>query len=185
MSVSNNTAMQSFEVDVLDTDVTKERIITFPIDIALIRGKWFNEVVFGEDYIEMLIAPNSPIGILTAPAVTGDTVLNVSFTITENTEIGYFLKLGGEDLGRVIEIDHENNTVTVQNALASDFSAGNVILQTIKMIPYLFLDSVDAMMTFEGGVDTMTLPANTPLVVRYHNENGQAKKYSVKIEYHY
>jgi len=185
MSVSNNTAMQSFEVIVGENDTVKEKVITFPVEISLIRGKWFNKVEFGGDYIEMLVAPESVTGYLTAPAEVGDTVLNVLYTVLEYIEVGYFVKIGTEDLGRVVSIDHENNQVTVQNALTIAYSPGELFKQTIKMIPYMYLDAVDAMMTFEGGVDTMNIPANTPIVICYHNESNTAKHYSVKIEYHY
>lgn len=183
--ISNNTGMDSFEVHVPAVVGVYSSTVSWVIPVGILRAKWFNKVSFGGDRVGVHVAPNTITGVLTADTIIGDTVLNVSATVTQHAEVGFFIILNGEDLGRIISIDNAGGTITVNNPTTVITTAGSYVRQTIKLVPSIYLDAVDSMMVIEGGEELMIVPANTPLVMYYTNNNGAEKDYSVKIEYKY
>jgi len=178
---------QSFEVVVPATVGVFTTDISFPFNINLIRGKWFNKVAFLGDILELTVAEDTVIGAITANVTTNDTVINVSSTVVQNTKLGYYVKCQGQDWGRVIGIDEINETITIETPATSDITAtgSEYILQTVKFVPHLYLEGTDSMMTLEGGVGSSFLPANTVLKIKYQNNSGTSKTYSAIFEYFY
>lgn len=181
------TQVQSFEVDVLDTVGTYTKHISFPIPINVIRGKWFNKSNYDGDVLEFVIAEDSIIGAITSNVENGDTIINVSATVLANTKLGYYIKCEGQDWGRVLSINTTNNQITIENAATASITAtgSEYILQTIKLVPHLYLEGTETMMVLEGGIGSQYIPEGVTMTIKYHNNTGVAKKYSAILEYFY
>ena len=183
--ISNNTAMDSFEVDIPAAVGVYSSTISWDIPVGILRAKWFNKVSFEGDSIRVEVAPLTTTGAVISNAYIGDYEITVSPTVLAYSEIGFYITVNGIELGRIISIDKTNSKLGFKNAFTADITAGSYTQQTIRLVPFVYLDGVDSMMVFEGGDELMIVPANAPLVVRYTNNNGTAKAYSVKIEYKY
>ena len=182
-----NTQFQSYEVVVPASVGVFTTDISFPFNVNLIRGKWFNKVEFDGDVLELVVGEDTVIGAITSNVTTGDTIINVSQTVIDNTNIGYYIKCDSQDWGRVLLIDLDNSTITIETPATADITAtgSEYILQTVKFVPHLYLEGSDSMMVLEGGVGSSYLLANTVVTIKYHNNSGTAKTYSAIFEYFY
>lgn len=185
--LQGETQFQSFEVTVDAPTGMYVHDVSFPFDVNLIRGRWFNKALFAGDSLEMTVAEDSIIGAITANVAIDDTVINVSQSVVDNTKKGYYIKCEGQDWGRVIGIDNDALTITIESAATAAITAtgSQYILQTVKYVPHLYLEGSDTMMVLEGGVGSSFLPANTVVKIKYHNDTGTAKTYSAIFEYFY
>jgi hypothetical protein len=98
-----------------------------PFDVSLSTACFNLQPSNEGDEFCVELSPNTVIGALTGPVTSGDTVLNVSETVVENMEIGYACKYTYDtvnvvDLGYVIEVDRDNNTITLANPVDHDIS---------------------------------------------------------------
>jgi len=105
--------------------------------------------------------------------------------VPEALDIGYFVNIGNQDLGRVITIDRVNNKITTEFSPATTINPGSLIYMTIKIVSHMHLSGTETMMTLEGGIDSQYMPSHTVLRIVYNNVNGTAKTYSAIVEYFY
>jgi hypothetical protein len=185
--LQGETQFQSFEVIVPIGVGVYNKDVSFPFDVNLIRGRWFNKQIFAGDSLEMVVAEDTIIGAITSNVAIDDTVINVSQTVVDNTKKGYYIKCVGQDWGRVVNIDNDALTITIESAATAAITAtgSEYILQSVKYVPHLYLEGSDTMMVLEGGVGSSFLPANTVVKIKYHNDTGTAKTYSAIFEYFY
>ena len=181
------TQFQSWEVAVPTTTGTYSTDISFPFDVNLIRGRWFNKQEFDGDSVEFVVAEDTAIGVITANVAQGDTVINVSQTVVDNTKVGFYVKCQGQDWGRVVDIDSDLLTITIETPASAAITAtgSDYVLQTVKFVPHIFLEGSETMMVLEGGIGSSFLPKDTILTIKYHNNTGTAKVYSAILEYFY
>lgn len=185
--LQGQTQFQSFEVSVPATVGTYVKDVSFPFDVNLIRGRWFNKAEFNGDSLEMTVADDTIIGAITANVAVDDTVISVSQMVIDNTYCGFYLKCEGQEWGRVVGMDTELLTVTIETPATAAITAtgAQYVLQTVKYVPHLYLEGSDTMMVLEGGVGSSYLPANTVVKIKYHNDTGTEKTYSAIFEYFY
>lgn len=187
LRVNTNIQVKSFEVSVPAAQSAGEETsieITFPIDINLIRGSFFNKPEFLGDIARMYIAEGTTIGVVTAAASIGDEWLNVNETVIENIERGYYVKINGIALGRALEIDEANSRIRVA-AIGAEISAMDYLQITIKFVPHIYLEGTNNRELIEGGVEPSFIAADTPIKITYVNNNLAAKTFSLRFEYHY
>ena len=83
--------------------------ISFPYNISVLNGQLSVTADMTGDTMEWTVAPFTIIGALTANAKTGDTVLYVSSTVTDNIQAGFQLNLfdgvNNSTCGPVLAID--------------------------------------------------------------------------------
>jgi hypothetical protein len=184
-------AAQSLIIDVSAGETDKIVDFTWPYDIALMSGTLgISEDMVGDDFT-IDVGPNTLVGALIQPLNVGDVSVYVSPTVLENIRIGYYLGLyvpGGNDgieISQVIDRDDENYCLSLLNPSDVSANAGSYVAMCAKIIPTLFLHSMDKV---EIGKDIPTgqrIPAKLPVRVHYHNNNGVAKKVSFFVEYLY
>lgn len=187
LKVNTNIQIQSWEVDVPSTTTVGEetyKTITFPIDINLIRGSFFNKPDFLGDFAAMTVAENTVIGAVIANASIDDEWLDVSSTVIDNIERGYYVTINGVDLDRCLEVDYKNNKIKVA-PLSEAIAAGSYVLITIQFVPHIYLEGTNTKEILEGGVDPSFIKAGTPIKITYTNNNLSAKTFSLRFEYHY
>jgi len=182
---------QSLIIDVSAGEAEKIVDFTWPIDIALMSGTLgISEDMVGDNFT-IDVGPNTLIGALIAPLNVGDTSIYVSSTVLENIKKGFYIGLygagqaTGTEISQVIDRDDANSCLRLLNPSDVSANAGSYVAMCAKLIPNLFLHSMDKV---EIGKDVPTgqrIPKNLPVRVHYHNNNGVAKKISFFIEYLY
>lgn len=182
---------QSLIIDVSAGESEKITDFTWPYDIALMSGTLgVSEDMIGDDFT-IDIGPNTLVGALIAPLNVGDTSIYVSPTVLENIKKGFYVGLynlsgdTGVEISQVIEKNDANSSLTLKAPSDVSANAGSYIAMCAKLIPNLYLHSIDKI---EIGKDLPTgqrIPKNLPVRVHYHNNNGVAKKISFFVEYLY
>jgi hypothetical protein len=146
------------------------------------------------DVINLTAAPNTVVGVLTAPAIIGDTVLNVSPTAVTNPLItrGIYLTVdnnGGttNNGGRVTAYDATLNTITIETPLTNNFGAGtSTILLNLKNFDNLIVHRPNSVHRIgEKGFQAKAILAGTIMRLEYTNNTGAAKKLYMTTEYYY
>ena len=159
----------------------------FPVSVLSIEFHVKNQQ---NDEVELHVAPDTTIGMITSPVSIGDTVINVSSTVIQYTKKGYYIKLfdgtNMNDLGRVVNIDIDNDTITLENAATYSFAlTPTYIVQTIKMIPHLVIGPDGRYMIGESKIGGSILPTDTVIRVVYKNTSDVEHSFYPMIEYLY
>lgn len=176
---------QSFKITV-DQDGENFKTITFPIPISMLAAKWQNKSMHDDDEVELVVGDGTVIGAITANAAVDDTVLTVSQTVIDNTSIGYYLSINGQECGRVLSIDAENSQVTMETPVASAENAGATITQCVKLFPRGFLPDEGRVDLGDSKIGGSYIPANTEIKAKYWRKNsGNATKFIFFMEYLY
>lgn len=179
-----------FQSYVIDIDINKSGTTyvdkVFPFNISLFSSEWLVSDLHVGDIAEFHLAPDTPVGVLTVSIPSGTTVLNVNNTIIENVDVGYFIKIGNDDLGWCIAKDTENMTITVENPTTIEHNAMDYILMTIKVVPRWKFTATGYCSVGESKIGASYIPANTPLRLVYHCINGiDEKTFGISIDYLY
>lgn len=182
---------ESLIIDISAGETQKITDFSWPIDIALMSGTLgVSEEMLGDDF-SIDVGPNTLIGALIAPLNVGDTSIYVSPTVLQTIKIGYYIGLyntGGDtgvEISQIIDRDDSNSCLTLKTPSDVSANAGSYIAMCTKLIPSLYLHSMDKI---EIGKDFPTgqrIPKNFPVRVYYNNNNGVAKKISFFVEYLY
>jgi hypothetical protein len=165
--------------------------VTLPFDINLVRGRWFDGLENKEDFADFIIAPDTVIGAIAGNVAVDDTVINVTQTVIDNLDVGYFVSLfdgtNTERVGRCIAIDKENNTITIETASTQAFSAATptYVRMEIKMASNMSLRGSNQYVMGEGSFKGAHIPKDTKVQVKYNNVDGVAKKFHIIFEYLY
>ena len=179
------------------TESTDEQCFEFaiPVDISIFHLRFYSEEIHRGDEIELLMAPNTYIGKImqnVTGGADGDVLIHVQETVTATLNLGYYVTLNDgnykEELGRVIEIDGENHTITVEHPPSRTYSStgtGTNVLMTIKTASTYHIGPPMLHGIGETNYDSSFVPKDTPMVVKYINKNAQQKELIVYIDYKY
>jgi len=166
--------------------------VSFPHPVSIMAAEWNNKPEIDGDEISFVVGPDTIVGSLTATAASGQETFNVSSTVTDNVEIGYFLKLynginGQHEWGRIITIDKEANTVQIQYPPTQDFLASTptYVQMEVHLLSSCYLSGEGRVQLGEAKIGGSYLPANTIIRTKYKNNGGQKKNLVFMIEYLY
>ena len=177
---------QSFEIDLAAAAGITNKDITFPMPISLLGASIADTAASAGDSLEVHVAPDTIVGAITSGVEIDDTVINVSPTVTANFAVGFWVKIDTEDLGRVIAIDAEAGTITVENAATATHTAGDYVKMTVKMCPHLDLAGINAILvTGATTIGGSYISTGTVIRIAYNNVDGQAKNFKFTFEYLY
>lgn len=184
---------QTFNFEIDGQTGWQSREIVFPIPISLFCAQMSVDDDMDKDEGGVDIAPDTIIGIVTAPVNEGDEEIIVSQTVVDYTEIGYYLFLtnmvDGFDMGRVVGVDAINSKVRLEKKASISFSPGPVtpvfVMQTVKLVPYLKLRGGHHLELGRARIGGSYVPPGRPIRMNYKNNNGKAKTFSLTLEYLY
>ncbi|GAG67870.1 unnamed protein product, partial [marine sediment metagenome] len=143
------------------------------------------------DTICAFVSPDTVVGALTANVTIGDTVINVSPTVTANMSMGFFVDLwdgvNTEPLGEVEAIDVAGGTITVSTASTQAFAAVSptYVRLTVHIIDGMHINSAGQQDFAKKKLGGRSLPAGTLFRVIYINADGVEKNFVYNIEYLY
>jgi len=182
---------KSLIMDISSGEAEQITDFTWPYDIAIMSGTLGVSNDMLGDELSIDIGPNTLVGALIAPLNVGDTSIYVSPTVLENIKKGFYIGLynaGGDtgvEIAQVIDRDDANSKLMLGAPSDVSANAGSYIAMCAKLIPNLYLHSIDKI---EIGKDLPTgqrIPKNLPVRVDYHNNNSLAKKISFFVEFLY
>lgn len=166
-----------------------EHDIVFPHPISLLAAEWTNTTANAGDEIEFQVAPGTIIGTLASGVPSGTLVMPVSQTVVDNLGLGYHADLlsasGACDIGRVSDINDEDNTITVEIPADQDFAAGTYFRMHLDMVRRSPLAGFGRVQLGEAKIGGSYIPAGTILRACYWNNNDTQKELIFVLEYLY
>ncbi len=161
---------------------------SYPYGISVFIIKFVTTNDHLEDIMNLEVGPNTIIGIITNSITSPTNVVSVSSTVMDNIELGFYVSIGDgvntDNLGRVIGINLENNTITTENMTSSVFLfySPTYVFMTVKVIDN-FIFGYPKEYTFGGHIiGGSYVPPNTLIRVRYINNGSVNKIIYPKIE---
>jgi len=191
VATGGHPAFLSFNIDIDATTGWKEKVISWPIPINMLRGKFVTKAENEGDEVQFLMGEDTTVGIITQDVAVDDTVINVSQTAFDNIDIGFYVSLyDGEnenDMGRVLSKDAVNLTLTMETAATNVFEAvtPTLVIMTVKMVPLLRLVGDNIYYHLEGAIGGSYITPGITFTARYNNISGTEKTFSFVVTYLY
>lgn len=162
--------------------------LEWPIPISLLSAEWNIEAKHKGDNLEVLVGPDTTIGVLTSPCSSGSNTIEVSATVLQYTAVGRILDITDgsnlDNLGMVVSIS--GSTITTENETTHSFSAGTtVVRQTVQLVRDACTGSPGPCGLGESKIGGSYIPPSTKLRLRYKNNDGVSKALCGYIEYLY
>jgi hypothetical protein len=130
--------------------------------------------------------------VISAPVYAGNTTINVTSTVTDNLNSGYYVNItdgvNNDLLGEVIDINAISGNITVETAATNSFSplSPTYVQMTVKIADCLCINVGGLRYAFaEKKLGGKYIPKNTPLYIHYTNNSGNAKTFTYHLEYLY
>jgi hypothetical protein len=164
----------------------------FPMEIYLWQTDFCASIANKGDSFDIIINPDNIIGILLEDKFIGNKILKVSASVFQFPYLskGIYISLDDginyQNVGRILSINKEEFTITVENELEYNFNINTLIKVNIYMIVDYIIDRAEILTTFGNkGIRTSMLPANTPVKIIYKNNTIDAKSICFHLEYNY
>lgn len=139
------------------------------------------------DFVSIIIAPDTLVGVLTSPTTIGDEILNVSSTVIDNSKIGFHIKVTDgvnvDDLGEIINMG--DTTVNVENPLSHVFAAGSYIQMSIVPLDRVEIGPPANIVIGESTIGGSDIPGNTIIRVVYEKTNDNNTALLTRLETKY
>jgi hypothetical protein len=165
-----------------------EHDVTWPMDIMLWRTLITPTSDMIGDTLSVLGAPETTVGVITAPATIGSTTLTVNSTVTANVQRGFLITLydgvNKDVLGRCTAVNVLAGTITVQTATTYAFAAGSAVKISVYTIKDLYITDTVTIDIGTKGFKGKTIPSGMILRVYYTNNSGTAKIIRWRAEYY-
>jgi hypothetical protein len=164
-------------------------VFSYPYPIAVYRAFLVTGEEHRGDSMSIIIAPDTPVGVLTESTQTNTNVIKVSDTVLQNVISGFCLSLTDgtnyQELGFIGNIDYTTKEITVQNAITTNFAMGSYVLLNIHIVKELHMPYAGKYDMGSGVVSGKPIPPNTIAMIKYKNNDSTAKKLYITFEYTY
>lgn len=155
---------------VIDTDVNMISVITVC------------EKELAGDAVRWEMNPQTTAGVLTVGTSSGDTVLNVSPTVSQNAQPLFEVRLVNAldptqytDIGMIDSVDRENHTITLKTALGVSYPASTTLVQlTMVYVRDVDMPRLDGQIVMGNDkIGASYLPKGTIVRCIYTNNHAQ------------
>ena len=140
------------------------------------------------DVINVVAVPETQIGAIVSPVIIGDTVLNVDSGIFTHIQRGYLITLDDEInkdvLGRCVDKDLDNNTITVKSPASFSYNPGTPVKISIYIINNLYITDTDVIPIGHKGMKGKLIEKGKIIRVYYTNNSGTSKTFRWRPEYY-
>lgn len=181
----------SYSVPVASGTGVTTKDISFPHPVCMLAAEWTNTINMQGDEIEFIVAPNTIVGAMASGVASGVSVLPVQQSVIDNMKVGYCADLysasGVMDCGRVIAVNDNDNTITLENPTNQSFSAAwpTYVRMSVHMVRPSPLAGGGRVQLGESKIGGSYIPANTVLRTKYNNKSGLPKDLIFFLEYLY
>ena len=170
-----STMEEGIEIDIETGQNPSILTLSFPFVIDLLGAKFFDSVEDG-DKIDAYGMPlgDSPIGIITQEASSGQDYIYANSTVIDNAKQGVYLKLGSNsDEYMIKSIDSENSKITFTTNLANNHSVNDYIYIRYYWCKNRFLYG-SSLGTYDSiGMDVIIpagLPPEQQILLKYYHK---------------
>lgn len=164
---------------------------SWPFKITLLNSWFYPHPDSVGDVIDVTVGANTTIGVITSNVASTDTSWTINPDALQYLAVGNDLHLynGFEwaDGGKIININSENSTVTVEKAPGIDFTRmATQVKLSVRIVESLYINEPGVRYAFaEKKIGGKTIPSNIPITVQYHNFQGNAKPLYFNVEFMY
>lgn len=201
-SVPTGGHFQAFTV-VLNAAANTTTIVdnSWKFDTSTLAVYYVSTAEHEDDEIEVIIGPDTKVGYITTDITSSENVIPVDSNSLNYLKIGYFVKLSTatiaadldtsttDELGEIIDIDHDNSTITVDIPTTNSFlglsgqTPQTYIYMSVKMVKDYVIGPPWEYVLGESKIGASYLPKNTVVRISYKNNSpSTAKKMVFKIE---
>jgi hypothetical protein len=182
---------QSFELEIPAIIGIYDKVITFPIGVGILNSYAFILDSMIQDEVQCIAGENTVVGAIELPVNIDDSIIKISSNLIQYCDIGFYVNLydgiNSENLGRIISKDIENETITTEFKSTKNFS---VDTPTYLRLSIYLVNRIKFFNSFKLDLGYKKTGANyinagKTFTIRYNNVNGQAKIFSMILEYLY
>jgi len=172
---------QQFEVGTNIQLITTSEDFIQNIDIGVLSFSFISSEDNNGDGMDVIVYPNTVIGAVTTNVSTGSTVLDVSSTVIENINVGFWCMLDNgaivENRGEVISVDTVNSQITVSESAVTAFPAGTYVKINIKMAEVCDIGPAGPHQEGMEKIGSSQILKDKAVRIKYHNNSGGGKKF--------
>lgn len=165
---------------------------SWPFGITILNGGFYSTSNMVGDVLDLTAAENTVIGYITAPVYTGNTIISVNSTVIDNVAKGFYCNITDgvnvDTLGEISNIDIANSRITVTTSAENNFSPASptYVRITVGVIDNFVIPVGEVRYSFaDKKVGGKYIPPNTPIKMKYTNNEGNAKVFAFSMEYLY
>lgn len=173
---------RTFDIPNGNNNFTSDVVLPIPQCMYGIKIMTMEEHV--DDCFSIIINPDTLLGVVTAAADVGTTVVNVSSTVTSNVIPGFYISLSGM-MYMIVAKDQDNNTVTLNSPLTTQVDPMTHVLLNVYIIKDYRIQGAGALDVGYGTMGGKLLTTGTVIRLIYKNTDCLAKKFSINTEFTY
>lgn len=171
-------------------NMTSQYVHSYPMPVTILSASTITLDSMQGDIINVSVAPNTTIGVLTANVSSGIYELPVSQTVIDNTITGLFINLvdasGSVDLGRILVKNTASNTITMHMPTTRSHAAFTTLVQMTSRFAHNLEVGYAGKYRYAGTkIGGAYLPANTPVLFEYTRTQAGKVRPNFYIEYLY
>ena len=161
---------------------------SFPMSVTVLSATWQTAAENTGDVITWAISKDTVVGAITANVDIDDTVINVSSTVTDNCEIGFYINLfdgvNTSELTELLAIDKDAGTITVNTASDIAYSAATptYVRFSVPFMKDVELGHPCRMSIGESKITGSYVPAGVVVSCEYTNNTGVDKRICSYLE---
>lgn len=165
--------------------------ITFPCDIYIWTCEFVSDSSMVGDEFTVIVAPNTVVGVLTAPATIGATTITVNNTIFgidygRGVDIAITDGVNTQEVGRITNLDETNLTIEFETPLNYNFGPMSQILLNVHLIRHQKIYVANHSFLYgKKGFSARMVTKGYPFHFEYVNNTGTAKTLHFDMEYNY
>lgn len=140
------------------------------------------------DSFDNIVGKNTTIGFITSDVSVSDTIINVSKTVIDNINLGFYVNLtdgvNSFNGGRVLAKSIVNGTISIETPSIGTFLATSpcYVQTTVKTIDNYVIGPPSRYEIGKDKIGGSYVPSNTPISVEYTNNGNTTKDFYAVIE---
>jgi hypothetical protein len=162
---------------------------SFDWPVSMLSIKFMTDQQHIGDVINMDIAPNTIIGVLTATASINDTTLTVNSTVLDNAFIGTVVRLingtNSSEIGYAKKIDKTTSNIWLTQPLTQSFAIGSYYAMSIRMMNNYNIGVGGSYDFGSSKIGGSYVPTGIRGFAKYTNNSTFDKQFNFIVEYLY
>ena len=160
-------------------------------DISALAIEFMTDAENQGDNLEMIVGPDTVIGVITSNVDISDNVINVNQTVIDNISVGFRVNLfdgvNTEELGCVTGVDKDNKTITTEISSTTAFVASPTTFVRINayVIEDYTIGKPGRWVIGDSKIGGRHVKKGTVVRIIYHNNEAVAKNFTAQLEYLY
>ena len=148
---------------------------SLPYDIEILAGEIWSKKSLDGDEIELIISPDTVVGVVTEAALIGTSTIKVSPTVIANLKNGRHVKFGtATDEYAVVTVN--SDSIDISPALVSAVSVNDFVKMSIKMVETVTLYNDTNLRLGWTKIGSSAVPKNTTIRCTYNNKDTTNKE---------